>query len=90
MKKLIFAASGIFLWIFAQTSFACDYPSRIDIPDGATASKEDMLAGVKQVEEFKQQMVTYLDCILDEEKAARAAIDDLQPEMEQQREAPSE
>jgi hypothetical protein len=31
-------------------------------------------------------MESYLECIVDEEKAARAAIEDLQPEQEKQRE----
>ena len=87
MKRLVQIASGISILFLGQAVFAaCDYPERVDVPNGSTASKEEMLAGVKQVEQFKQAMQEYLDCILEEEKAARAAIDDLEPEVEQQRE----
>ena len=86
MKKLIQTTSGIIILFLAQSVLACDYPKRVDIPNGATAAKEDMLTGVKDVEEFKADMQAYLTCILDEEKAALTAIDDLQPEVEQQRE----
>ena len=86
MKKLIYTAGGISLLFFAQVAFACDYPRRVSVPDGATASTEEMIAGVKQIEQFKTKMQAYLECITEDEKAARAAIDDLQPEVEQQRE----
>ncbi len=44
---------------------ACDYPSADDvtIPDGATAEKEDMLAGQKSVEAYVRDMEDYLTCI---------------------------
>ncbi len=86
MKKLILTTSGIIILFLAQSIFACDYPKRVDVPNGATATKEEMLTGVKQVEQFKTNMLAYLECLLDREKAARAAIDDMQPEIEQQRE----
>jgi hypothetical protein len=86
MNKIIQTVGGIFFLFIAQAVFACDYPSRIAMPDGATATKEEMLVGVKKVEQFKQEMQAYLACILEDEKAARAAIDDLAPEVEQQRE----
>jgi len=69
-----------------QTVFACDYPSRVTVPNGATASKEEMVATSRQVKEFQANMQLYLSCIVDEEKAARVMIEDLQPEVEQQRE----
>ena len=70
----------------AQPGLACDYPERVNVPNGTTASIDDMRAGMKDVERFKADMQTYLTCIVEEEKAARAALDDLQPEVEQQRE----
>lgn len=86
MNKIIQTAGGIFFLFIAQAVIACDYPSRVAMPDGATATKEDMIGGVKKIEEFKGEMQVYLACILEEEKAARAAVDDLAPEVEQQRE----
>lgn len=45
-----------------------------------------MIEGQRGVKQYVADMEAYLDCIVDEEKAARAAIEDLQPEDEQQRE----
>lgn len=81
--KIICTASVLFA---AQSAFACDYPNRVIIPNGGTATKEDMLQGQKGVKAYVTEMETYLECIVEEEKVARAAIVDLQPEDEQQRE----
>ena len=70
----------------AQVGFACDYPPRVSIPNGMTATKEDMLDGQKGVKEFVADMEIYLECLVEEEKVARAAIEDLTPKLEQQRE----
>ena len=86
MNRIIQTAGGIFFLLIAQAVFACDYPSRVAMPDGATATKEEMIGGVKKIEQFKEEMQEYLACILEDEKASRSAIDDLAPEVEQQRE----
>lgn len=57
-------------------ALACDYPPRAVLPDGITASKEDMLAGQKSVKAFMASMEEYLACIDIEEKAAVAALVD--------------
>jgi len=80
---LTIAASLIFL---AQSALACDYPRRVLIPNGNTASKEDMLESQKGVKQYVADMQIYLDCIVDEEKIARDAMGDMQPETEQERE----
>lgn len=82
ITKLVGTATLVFL---AQTSFACDYPTRVDIPNGDSASKEEMIAGQRDVKAFVASMEAYLDCLLEEEKAARAEAE-LSPEDEQQRE----
>lgn len=72
--------------LIAPTAFACDYPARIDLPNGGTATKEDMLQGQRDVKKYVADMEAYLDCIVADEKIARSGIDNLQPEDEQQRE----
>jgi hypothetical protein len=72
--------------IGAQSALACDYPERVTVPNGTTATKEDMLAGQRGVKKFVADMEVYLDCIVEEEKTARASIVDISPEDEQQRE----
>ena len=52
------------LWAaLAVPAFACDKPGApTSIPDGASASKEDMLAAKKAVDAFKSGMEEYLAC----------------------------
>jgi len=85
MKSKISIAAAILF--FAPVAFACDYPKRAKIPDGATASTEQMLAGQKSVKEYMATMEEYLVCIdkdvkessdgtSDEELARRKATTD--------------
>lgn len=52
------------LWAAAVVpALGCDRPSApTSIPDGASASKEDMLAAKKAVDAFKSSMEEYLAC----------------------------
>ncbi len=78
---------GVSVLLFAaQSALACDYPTRVTIPSGSTASKEEMIAGQRDVKAFVASMETYLDCLVEEEKTTRAQLDDLSPEDEQMRE----
>lgn len=86
MKKLIKIVCAVSLLFAAQTGLACDYPNRVVIPNGGTATKDDMLQGQRDVKTYVTAMETYLECIVEEEKATRASMEDLQPEDEQQRE----
>ena len=72
--------------LLTPLALACDYPTKVDIPNGGTATKEDMLQGQRAVKQYVADMEAYLECIVSEEKIARSEIDDLQPEDEQQRE----
>jgi hypothetical protein len=86
MTKIIkFVCSATILFL-AQSALACDYPTRVVIPNGSTATKDDMLAGQRGVKAYVSEMEVYLECIVAEEKAAIAAMDSLEPEEEQQRE----
>ncbi len=51
---------------------ACDYPSKVDVPNGTQASKEQMMAGQKAIKSYMDEMNTYLDCIDDENAAAKS------------------
>ncbi len=48
---------------------ACDIPGAVEIPDGATATNEDMLTGQTRVKAYMAQMEEYLEC-LDYEEAS--------------------
>ena len=62
--------------LFAAPAAACDYPARPDIPDGTTATKDEMLAASASVKDYLAQVDEYLTCIEDEEKAAIDAMAD--------------
>ena len=74
MKKLILPA---LLTLFAaQSAYAeCNYPARAKIADGATASKEEMIASQKSVKAYMAAMETYLTCIAEEEQTARDELE---------------
>ncbi|MEX0975573.1 MAG: hypothetical protein WDZ50_00575 [Woeseia sp.] len=86
MKRSFILVVTMSLFLSAQASFACNYPQRVDIPNGAIATQDEMIGGQSEVKQYVAAMEAYLECILEEEKAARAAIEDLTPEVEQQRE----
>jgi hypothetical protein len=78
--------ASIALLFSVQAALACDYPARISIANGMTATKSEMVQSQRDVKTFVAAMEVYLECILDEEKEARAEIADILPEEEQQRE----
>lgn len=66
--------SGLLLTGLLSTGFAhaeCIYPKApSSIPDGATATEQEMIAGMKAVKEYNNQVTAYLSC-LDMEMQAR-------------------
>jgi hypothetical protein len=77
MKKMTTRAifSAVLL-LASPVIFACDYPSRPnDLPNGATASKDEMMAGVKMINTYQASMSEYLSCIEADEIVASQAID---------------
>lgn len=86
MKNFVKLICSTLVLFGAQSALACDYPVRVDIPNGTTASKEEMLEGQREVKRFVAEMEVYLECIVEEEKLARARIEEISPEDEQQRE----
>ena len=72
--------------LLAQGALACDYPERLqDLPDGNSASRDDMLAGKKAVQEYLGKMESYLGCIEAEEAQAVIAMGDADEEAKTQR-----
>lgn len=79
----IFVASV--LVFSASLAIACDYPERPAIPDGATASKDELLAAKDAIQAYMADVDTYLQCIESEETAAIAELDNPSPEELQRR-----
>lgn len=55
---------------FAGTSLACDYPALVEVPDGASATIEQMVAAQASVKTYMAEMDTYLNCVNGELEAA--------------------
>jgi len=80
MTKTFKIALGCLLLIAAPMTFACDYPERPNIPDGSTASKDDLLAAKESVNGFLAGVDDYLTCIENAEKAAVAELESPDPD----------
>jgi hypothetical protein len=85
MNNIMKSAISVALLLVAQGALACDYPKRVDLPDGATASKEDMLAGQKGVKTYMASMDEYLSCIEAEEATAVLSLGDVDEDAKRQR-----
>lgn len=86
MTKIMKSAVSVAILFMAQGALACDYPARVDMPNGATASKEAMIAGQKAVKSYMTEMEEYLACIESEEAAAVLSLGDIDEDTERQRE----
>ena len=79
MNRISTIAISGFLLLTAPVAFACDYPERPAIPDGSTASKEQMLAASAGVKTFLAGVDDYLVCIETAEKEAVAELENPDP-----------
>jgi hypothetical protein len=86
MNKLISVVVTSTILFSAQTVFACDYPTRVSLANGTTATKEEMVQSQRDVKTFITEMEAYLECIVEDEKTARASMPDIQSDDELQRE----
>lgn len=77
MNKMTKLLISIALMTAAPFALACDYPAPPkNLPDGASASKEEMLAGVKMIATYQETMSEYLTCIEADEILATQALDE--------------
>jgi hypothetical protein len=78
MNKMTKILISIALLSAAPYALACDYPAPPkNLPDGASATKEEMLAGVKMIATYQEKMSVYLSCLeADQIVATQALADD--------------
>lgn len=69
----------------APLALACDYPTRADVPDGTTATKEEMITGQRGVKTYMKAMEEYLSCIEATEQETVAGPVEQDEEAKQQR-----
>ncbi len=79
MNRFVKAICTIAVIIFAPAALACDYPTSIDVPNGKEATKEEMMAGVKAMKAWQEELIIYRECIEEENEASKAAIDSSGP-----------
>ena len=79
------SAVSVAILLLAQGALACDYPKRVDMPDGATAGKEAMIAGQTDVKTYMAAMDEYLSCIESEEATAVLSLGDIDEDSKRQR-----
>ena len=77
MMNLTRIAAVILLFAAPAFGLACEYPERPTLPDGSTASREDMIAAQTAVKAFLASIDEYLLCIEQEEKDAIAALPEI-------------
>jgi len=84
MKTIQQSALGAILILASMTAFSCDYPARPFIPDGATASKDELLTAKNGVQEYLASVDEYLQCVELEYDAAIATLDNPTPEKQEE------
>lgn len=86
MNKMMKTAISVATLFIAQGAIACDYPQRVDIPDGTVATKDEMIAGQKSVKNYMATMDTYLACIEAAEAQAVIELGEVDDDTSRQRE----
>lgn len=82
-KRLAVSVAALFL---AQGALACDYPERLkNIPDGNSATRDEMIDAKKAVQSYIANMESYLSCIEAEEAQAVIAMGDVEEDEKKQR-----
>ena len=77
MKNLTKSVIATVLLSLPAFGLACEYPERPTLPDGGSASKEQMIAAQTAVKAFLAAVDEYLGCIEEEEKDAIAALPEI-------------
>ena len=77
MKNLITVLTAMLLFAAPAFVLACDYPERPTLPDGSTASKDDMISAQTAVKAFLAAVDDYLVCLEQEEKDSIAALPEI-------------
>ena len=62
MKKLVVTATFT-LSLTTAAAWACEYPEKVAVPNGNSASEQEMLDGQRAVKTYMAAMQDYLDCI---------------------------
>lgn len=84
MNTLFKSAVATTILAISPLALACDYPEAVDIPNGATATKDEMVGGVNAFKAWQQALAEYRECIKAETAEAIAALADSGASAEEQ------
>ena len=88
MKSLIVASIAVWGLFGAAAHAACSYPKApSNIPDGATATKEQMVAANQEFKKYNDEMTAYLNCIKLESDDKLAEMSKEQPATDEEKKA---
>ena len=79
MSMIKAATAAVFLSL-SLPAIACEYPESAEIPNGSTATREEMLAGQQAVKDYIAAMEEYLACIEEEEQETLETLPDISDE----------
>ena len=79
MSMIKAATAAVFLSL-SLPAIACEYPESAEIPNGSTATREEMLAGQQAVKDYIAAMEEYLACIEEEEQDTLETLPDISDE----------
>ena len=79
MNMTIKNAVACCILLACPITYACDYPERPTMPDGSTASRDELILAKEDVNAYLAGVDEYLTCIETDETAAVAALDDPDP-----------
>jgi hypothetical protein len=83
--KALYSLALVAALAAGQAYGACTYPPDVGaLPDGNTATKDEMLAAKKKVTEFDKSIMAYTDCLKKEHEEAMAKSTDLTDEQKKQ------
>lgn len=87
MNRFSLSAACLSTLLFAGAGIACEYPDSPPVPNGSSASKDEMIAGQKDMNAYIKELEAYQQCLVEEEEAARAELgEEVEPDVLKQRE----
>ncbi len=81
MSKLAALVATAALFVTATAGAACPYPAEIEIPNGAKATKEEMVTANTSMKAYMAKVDDYLACLDREEAEIGDAVTDEQKQL---------
>ncbi|PLW83460.1 hypothetical protein CWI75_03650 [Kineobactrum sediminis] len=75
MKPVKYALAMLFVGSSMAMAAECVQPEAPTLPDGASASMEEMIAGQQAVKSFQAENVEYMRCLDEAMQKARVAVE---------------